>query len=420
MCHRMQTSGMARRQGGRLGEQTYYPRCTCTVTHFWKHEEILPHITYLAETSGGNQNSLVILTTKVKGHWEIVTKYFALSEDNKDIIKQLNQILLPNPEEVRRYMNNIADKIADDYTSEQPVNKSKSPGSKANTHVINLLQKGNWETLTCKEQYVSLGFHGGHNTLLYAKDITEVPGCPVALNKDHFIWNDIAMGKGSAFPKKTHTVQLGDKQIEVVIQKNYCAGVKQCSAPSCNYATSNKQRENKCLRHELLSLESTGNCNGVFVYVYPKDKEDRRRWLGFLTTNAEGHNHPCPITTKPGSQLVEIVADCVRRDPTKMPGDLAKGYGLPCFPGAISIAGANKSCLANIRNKYLIDTGSATAINLVIRFDVLIKAQIDSTDSVFQDENTMTKINDMTTPYLRWWTASSDLILAVFITPQLS
>ena len=60
----------------------------------------------------------------------------------------------------------------------------------------------------------------------------------------------------------------------------------------------------------------------------------------------------CPIATKPVSQLEEMVADYVRRDPTKTPGNLAKGYGLLCFPGAISIAGANNSCLANIRNIF--------------------------------------------------------------------
>ena len=373
----------------------------------------------IRQALGLNIVSLVILISKVQGHWDIVTKYFACNNETEAVLEKMDKVEVPNIEYVRKHMDNSRDQDGDEAASTNPVDHSRSPGTKANNRVIRLLEERNWETITRKEQYLNLGFQGGHNNLLYAADFTKVTGCPVALNKEDFMWNDITMGKGSGFPKKTHQLDLGGKELQVVIQKNYCSGVKTCSAPCCSFATSNKQRHNRCLRHEDSVLKSSGKCNGVFVYVRPKESKDVRRWLGFLTKNDGGHNHPCPITTKPGSKVEEMVAECVRRDPTKTPRDLAKGYGLPCLPGAISVAAANTSCLANIRNKYLIDTGSATTINLVKRFDVLIKSQIDDADSVY-DENNQKQINEMTTPYLRSWEMTDDMFLAVFLTPQMS
>lgn len=233
------------------------------------------------------------------------------------------------------------------------------------------------------------------------------------------MFNDIAMGKGQGFPLWYRTVEVGGLKTDIVIKKNYCAGVKVCTGDGCSYATNKRQRENKCLMHESAHLESSGKCNGVFVYVYPKDLTDSRRWLGFFSENNEGHNHPAPIHTKLGSQLEEMIADCVQKDPTKKPCDLARGYGLPCLPGAVSLAGASVSSLAHMRNKYLVDTESATSLNLVKKFDTLIKSQVDAADQRHQGTDTVERMNKLTSPYLRWWTADRDMFIAVFATPQM-
>ena len=136
-------------------------------------------------------------------------------------------------------MNKITDKGGDDCSRGEVAATRKSSGNKITSRVIHLLHDRNLQAITHKEQYTYKGFESGHNELLYTEDFTLAPGYHVALNRDHFMWNDIAMGKGSGFPKQIQTLKLGNKTLRVVIQKNQCMGVKKCCTPSCNYAISN-------------------------------------------------------------------------------------------------------------------------------------------------------------------------------------
>nr|XP_054772424.1 uncharacterized protein LOC129280419 [Lytechinus pictus] len=87
------------------------------------------------------------------------------------------------------------------------------------------------------------------------------------------------------------------------------------------------------------------DCEGSFVYVYPTDNNDRQRWLGFLAPNKDGH-FACPVSNKPGAKLEEMVADVVKKDPTKKPSDIIKGYGLACLPAADALQGSkSESCI---------------------------------------------------------------------------
>ena len=74
------------------------------------------------------------------------------------------------------------------------------------------------------------------------------------------MWHDIAIETGSSFPKKVLEVMIKGQKTEVIIQKNYCSGVKRCSGDACSFATSNRHRENRCLRHHDSALERTGKC----------------------------------------------------------------------------------------------------------------------------------------------------------------
>ena len=256
--------------------------------------------------------------------------------------------------------------------------------------------------------------------MLYTEDYTKVPGCPKKMKRENFIWNDVSMGKGSAHPVKTLNIKVQNKQLEVEIKRNRCAGVKVCSASGCNFAVGKLQKENKCLRHPDDPL-ITVDCEGSFVYVYPTDPNDRQRWLGFLAPNKDGHSHACPVSNKPGAKLEEMVADVVKKDPTKKPSDIIKGYGLPCLPAAVAIQGASLKVVSGLRKKYLVNHPNTSAFSMLSKFDTLFKMQIDDNDTENnEDPEIVTRVQEMTTPYVRWHSQSQYLTIGIMMTPHMS
>ena len=218
--------------------------------------------------------SLVILESRKDGRVDLINKYWSVTEENQQKLEEVAELILPTAEDINtRYEHK---------RRKEGKTQTKSPQTR--NQVKQLLEDTEtWETIHCKEQYQNLGFQGGLNSLLYTEDYTKVPGCPKKMKRENFIWNDVSMGKGSAHPVKTLNIKVQNKQLEVEIKRNRCAGVKVCSASGCNFAVGKLQKENKCLRHPDDPL-ITVDCEGSFVYVYPTGPNDRQRWLGFCCT----------------------------------------------------------------------------------------------------------------------------------------
>ena len=59
-----------------------------------------------------------------------------------------------------------------------------------------------------------------------------------------------------------------------------CGGVKVCGKLSdgCNFVTSTTFIK-PCRQHSNVPLQCTGECPVVFIYVWPENESDNRRWL---------------------------------------------------------------------------------------------------------------------------------------------
>ena len=68
-------------------------------------------------------------------------------------------------------------------------------------------------------------------------------------------------------------------------------------------------------------LELGGDCSVEFVYVWPDDHDDKRRWLSGLSQTGDLHasnlhNHPLHGTSKIPSKVIHDIREKVAADPT--------------------------------------------------------------------------------------------------------
>ena len=117
-------------------------------------------------------------------------------------------------------------------------------------------------------------------------------------------------------------------ETEVFVKRGPCEGVKACSASNCSYTLANTQLRNKCKEHGSSNpLTRTGKCPIHFVYIWPTNDKDDRRWLGVLSREAEvKHNHSRPAEHKISSKVSEDIQRTVHQDTSKTAKDLLKGY----------------------------------------------------------------------------------------------
>ena len=191
------------------------------------------------------------------------------------------------------------------------------PGKHFKQHqcVLEAMLKESPTPIVTKDQFIFLGYRHQCDKLLYAEDVTEVPGYPG--DDEDFILKDITLSKKSALrtiTKKVHVLTNGKMvETELIFMKNPCGGVKKCRR--CDFACSRKHHFNTCPQHgELADLEKEGDeCPSFFSYVKPVNPVDNRRWLGFLHGP---HNHKCPPISKPTTLLEAQVRTAMERDPS--------------------------------------------------------------------------------------------------------
>ena len=81
----------------------------------------------------------------------------------------------------------------------------------------------------------------------------------------------------------------------------------------------------------------SADCNVEFVYLWPNDKEDKRRWLAAIsrshcTEQANLHTHPVPPASKLPSQLKSDWKSAVIANPTTKTHSLMMGeYSLHAY-----------------------------------------------------------------------------------------
>ena len=149
-----------------------------------------------------------------------------------------------------------------------------------------------------------------------------------------------------------------------------CGGVKRCSIEDCSYTTSVKEQR-PCPNHTDVQLTAVHDCPVEFVYVWPLNNNDKRRWLsgiirrGDLSPN-NLHNHPLHGPTKvpykvalcmtsrrhwrsilPSRPMIlsQVSNSCFPvflLDTGYISATVCSGKGMPYLPAAASLAAAHK------------------------------------------------------------------------------
>lgn len=187
-----------------------------------------------------------------------------------------------------------------------------------------------------------------------------------------------------------------------------CTGIDE-DGQRCGFALANKHTTNTCIRHHLShSVEKTGKCDSMLIYVSPLDAKDNRRWLGCLPTNgsssivAPHSTHSKPVPSKLGSLLKEAVIKKLAQDPSTSTTDISLGHALGFCPISVSIAAANKKTLENFVQSQRIDFSGDSSKLTVSDFDKMVKEKIDIYESKIAEDNEMyRRVLDLTTPYMR-------------------
>ena len=137
---------------------------------------------------------------------------------------------------------------------------------------------------------------------------------------EHFLFCDIQIGKGKLRAARKVTIAVDGNEEDLCYQIAPCGGVKQCPVEDCTYAVSTKEHR-PCPYHAEQQLELVKECPVEFVYVWPADVGDKRRWLsGIVRTgdlkSSNLHNHPLNGPTKVPSKVVHDIQHALELDPT--------------------------------------------------------------------------------------------------------
>ncbi|KAK4028814.1 hypothetical protein OUZ56_021832 [Daphnia magna] len=127
-------------------------------------------------------------------------------------------------------------------------------------------------------------------------------------------------------------------------RRAHCLGVKRCTGigedgQRCGFALAKKHTTNTCIKHYLShSLEKTGKCDSMLIYVSPLDGNDNRRWLDCMPTNGSSSivvphsTHTKPVPSQLGSLLKEAVVKKLAQDSSTSTSDISLGHALGFCP----------------------------------------------------------------------------------------
>ena len=128
----------------------------------------------------------------------------------------------------------------------------------------------------------------------------------------HFLFTEIQLGKGKACNAQKVTMEFNGASETLWYRVVPCGGIKLCSAATCTYIASTRQTKS-CTQHPkeklMCSNEKLGECPVEFIYIWPENEDDKRRWITGITreasndTNMNLHYHPNHAAFKIPSQI---------------------------------------------------------------------------------------------------------------------
>ena len=206
-------------------------------------------------------------------------------------------------------------------------------------HVLTTLKKliadkEYWFAITNSDGYNYPGvFHEPYPKRLgYCEDITKLPNYDKI--DPHFMFSDIQIGKGKARPKRTIKIDVAGVVESVVYRFVPCGGVKVCGKHSdgCNFVTSTTSIK-PCCQHSNVPLQRTGECPVVFIYIWPENESDNRRWLTGIVRSSSlqadnFHNHPLHSEAKIPAKVDSDLRRALIENPHLKTSDLIVGMSL--------------------------------------------------------------------------------------------
>ena len=161
----------------------------------------------------------------------------------------------------------------------------------------------------------------------FSPDITKLPLYSSA--DEHFLFTDIQIGKGKPREPRLVSFIVDGKDEQLYYRIAPCGGVKLCPVTDCSYTSSTREHR-ACPSHPTTKLSHSADCPVEFVYVWPANPADKRRWLtGLLRTGelaaSNLHNHPLHGATKITMKVIHDIQQKLEEDPTLRTHDIITG-----------------------------------------------------------------------------------------------
>ena len=191
-----------------------------------------------------------------------------------------------------------------------------------------------WYEITNDEDYHFPGIFDAPypQRMGFCPDITQLPKYDT--RNPHFIYADIQFSKGIARNPRKVSMQVDGKDEMLWYRIVPCGGVKLCAKHSegCSHVVPVREKT-KCPTHPSEQLCRSEHCPVEFVYLWPEDEMDKRRWLSGISRvadmhDANLHNHPSHSASKIPSKVVTDIQQALLSNPTLKTSDLMTGEHL--------------------------------------------------------------------------------------------
>jgi len=286
-----------------------------------------------------------------------------------------------------------------------------------------LSEEENWLELTSgnKERYLFPGWHSSceGNVLYFTDNVTALP----QQSGEHHLWQDIQFGKTSTSKSKM-SITLNGKMENLNYWIAQCNGVKKCT--ECDHVLPNVFTKNNCSVHPGAALEVTGSCAVEFIYIFPVDTADKRRWIGGIIRSdtvipcISLHNHPVDLSLS--HKLSKMVSSGIKKSVNDNPylttRQLASGQGLGYRPGLADMAGTSYERINYHKNKALKESGIVMKGVHVITDMEAIANKIDEKDCAQEGSTIVSKqYQEIGRPYMVDYSITASMTYQFIMSP---
>ena len=299
---------------------------------------------------------------KDNGHYSVQGIYMTLPK-GRSMAESEDPLMLPC--DSSNSTSNIQESAPPKSTiSSRPLEEKRNRVGKGISYTLSLVRKflkepENWKKVDTTKCY---HFPGAFQKkciqqLYYIPDVAKLEQ---TCDDTHFLWKDIQLSKGQLNKTRLITADIAGKKEDVYYRSAPCLGVKFCSQEGCNFIV--PIRDKRCCPEHNLPLQKSSDCPVEFVYVYPKEPKDGRRWIGGLVrcqkySTDNLHNHKLHAASKISQCVQSKIAAAITTNPSLTTTDITCGKGLGFLPAAVDGASCNSDRVSLAVKRAKVKTG---------------------------------------------------------------